>query len=87
MNKPMSPVPKESPLMLAWETYKQSEDYANSKRWAMRIAPMVQAGDPDAEAKRDFDLMPREQREQHVEGALWASFMAGFAALEKTNNA
>lgn len=30
----MQPVPKDHPLMLAWITHKQTEEYANSKRWA-----------------------------------------------------
>lgn len=71
-------VPAESPLMQAWTAYKQTEDYANGKAWALHIAPIVHAGDPEGEAKRRFDLMPLEQRERHVEGALWAAFMAGF---------
>lgn len=31
-----SPVPKDHPLMVAWEAYKATEDYANTKRWAGR---------------------------------------------------
>lgn len=30
----MSPVPKDHPLMIAWEAYKATEDYANSRTWA-----------------------------------------------------
>jgi len=30
----MAPVPKNSPLMTAWEAYKGTEDYANTRRWA-----------------------------------------------------
>jgi len=78
MNQPQAALPKDHPLMQAWEKYKASEDFKNSLGWAMQIAPMVQAGDPDGEAKRRFELMPREQREQHVIGSLWAAFSAGF---------
>ena len=80
MNQPSAPLPKEHPLMQSWEAYKQTEDFANSKGWAMQIAPIVQHGDPDGEAKRRFDMMPREQRESHVDGALWAAFAAGYDA-------
>ncbi len=30
----MSPVPKDHPLMLAWEAHKKTEEYANSRNWA-----------------------------------------------------
>lgn len=29
-----APVPKDHPLMIAWEAYKSSDDYRNTKRWA-----------------------------------------------------
>lgn len=29
-----SPLPKDHPLLNAWERFKQTEDYANSKKWA-----------------------------------------------------
>lgn len=28
-------VPSDHPLMKAWEAYKQTEDFANSRKWAM----------------------------------------------------
>lgn len=34
MSETMAPVPKDDPLMRAWEAHKQTEDYANSKKWA-----------------------------------------------------
>jgi hypothetical protein len=82
MSDAASPVPADHPLMLAWNAYKETEEFKNSKKWALTIAPMIQAGDPDAERKR-FSLMPIEQRETHVDGSLWAAFMAGFAAAEE----
>lgn len=30
----MTPVPKDHPLMLAWEAYKATDEYANTKKWA-----------------------------------------------------
>ena len=30
----MSPIPADHPLMKSWETYKQTEDYRNSFKWA-----------------------------------------------------
>lgn len=32
----MMQAPKDSPLMVAWEAHKRSEEYANSKRWAAK---------------------------------------------------
>lgn len=34
----MTPVSKDHPLMRAWEAYKQTEDYANTRRWAAHEA-------------------------------------------------
>jgi hypothetical protein len=78
----MTPISDDHPLKQAWDAYKATDDYANSKNWAMQISPLVQASDPDAEAKRRFDIMPREQRERHVEGSLWAAFMEGYRSAE-----
>lgn len=75
-----TPVPDNDPLMIAWEAYKRTEEFANSKRWAMRIAPFVQASDPELDAKREQELMPRDQRSDLVDGALWAAFCAGRAS-------
>ena len=30
----MTPEPKDSPLMKAWEAYKVTDDYANTRKWA-----------------------------------------------------
>lgn len=74
-----TPVLKDSPLNIAWESYRATEDFANSKHWALEIAPMIQGGSRDAKRQR-YSLMPIVQRERHVEGSLWAAFMAGFNA-------
>lgn len=54
MSQDMTPVPKDHPLSVAWEKYKATDDFANTKKWA--IHP------------------------EHVDGSLWAAFMAGFQA-------
>lgn len=82
MSNVSTAVPEDHPLMVAWKVYKETAEFKNSKKWALTIAPMIQAGDPDAERKR-FSLMPIEQREVYVEGSLWAAFMAGFSAHEE----
>jgi hypothetical protein len=81
MTEAYSPVDKSDPRSMAWEAYKATENYRNSKHWALAVQPMIQVGDPDADRRR-YSLMPIEQREQHVEGSLWAAFIAGFAAAK-----
>lgn len=56
-NQPMTEVLKGSPVFVAWEAYKVTPEYENTKKWA---------GD-----------------ERHVEGSLWAAFIAGFGAHQK----
>ncbi len=75
-----TPIQSDHPLKKAWDAYKATEDYANSKGWALQTSPMIQVGDPDAERKRRYELMPFDQRERHVEGSLWSAFVAGFSA-------
>lgn len=31
----MAPVPEDHPLMVAWNAYKATDDYANSRKWAI----------------------------------------------------
>jgi hypothetical protein len=79
MSDAQTPCPADHPMMLAWEAYKETEAFKNSKHWAMTVAPMIQVGDPDAERKR-YELMPAEQRSRHVDGSLWAAFVQGWTA-------
>ena len=52
MSGPMSPCPENHPLMIAWKAYQETDDFKNTRRWA---------------------VIP-----EHVQGSLWAAFMAGF---------
>jgi hypothetical protein len=69
-------------MMVAWEAYKATDEFQSSKRWALTIAPMLQAGSPDFELKRSCDVMPFEQRSNHVDGSLWAAFVEGWNAAK-----
>lgn len=72
-------LPKDDPMLVAFERYKATSEYANSKHWALRVAPMFQAGEGrDATC----DLMPLEQRARHVDGSLWAAFVEGWNAAK-----
>lgn len=52
MSNAMTALPKDHPLIRAWEAYKATDEYANTRKWAAH--------------------------DEHVDGSLWASFMAGF---------
>lgn len=70
-------MPMSDPMQQAWEQYRSSESYANSKHWALRVAPMFLAGEG---REATHDLMPLEQRERHVDGSMWAAFVEGWNA-------
>lgn len=76
-----TPCPKDSPLMIAWEAYKSTDNYANTRFWATRYIP---EDDPAAiERIRATGANPatKANKEQYVEGSLWAAFMAGYLAV------
>ena len=81
MSDAMSKLPLDDPMRAAWESYKASAEYANSRHWALRVAPMFQVGE-NREAV--CDLMPLEQRARNVDGSMWAAFCAGYDAAKKT---
>ena len=72
-------VPLSDPMRQAFEKYKATSEYANSKHWALRVAPMFQVGEDRGAA---CDLMPLEQRSRHVDGSLWAAFVEGWNAAK-----
>lgn len=49
-----TPFPADHPMLVAWNAYKLSEDFQNTRKWALH--------------------------EEHVDGSLWAAFIAGYAA-------
>jgi len=51
----------DEPVMVAWETYKKTDDFANTKKWASAIDWIKD--NPD-----------------HIDGQLWAAFVAGWQA-------
>lgn len=72
----MTKIPDDDPLMVAWKKYQESADFQNSKHWALRLTPPIEAGG----RRQQEDIMPHEHRERHVEGSLWAAFMAGWTS-------
>ena len=42
MDQAMAQVPADDPLMIAWNTYKTTEEFANTKKWAMEAEVRVE---------------------------------------------
>jgi hypothetical protein len=68
-------------MRAAWEKYKAMPEYEISRRWALRTAPMFQAGESPGD--KVCELLPLEQRKLYADGALWAAFVAGWEAALK----
>lgn len=79
-NQPASPLPPDDPVMIAWSAYKATRAFKEGRDWALQIAPSVQAGSPDADQRRRFEIMPLEERDRHLQWALFGAFMAGYTA-------
>lgn len=79
MSTAMAELPLSDPMRAAWEKYKATADYANSKHWALRVAPMFQVGEERAAV---CEMMPLEQRSRNVDGSMWAAFVAGYEAAK-----
>jgi len=77
MSGAMAPCPPDHPLMIAWEKYKASEDYANSYKWATAAIEYVVLPEPTDPSANRFT---EDHYRRFVEGSLWAAFMAGFNA-------
>lgn len=61
---------KDDPLMVAWNAYKETTDFDNAKRWAQCV---------NISNTRDDTASLRVQH-PHLEGSLWAMFVAGWNA-------
>ena len=79
MSSASAEVPMSDSMRQAFENYKETSEYANSKHWALRVAPMFEVGEDRAAV---CDLMPMEQRSRHVDGSLWAAFVEGWNAAK-----
>jgi hypothetical protein len=76
-----APCPKDSPLMIAWEAYKSTDDYANSRSWATRFIPEDDPEEIECIRAHGANPVTKANKEQYVEGSLWAAFMAGYLAV------
>jgi len=73
----MTPCKPDDPLMIAWKAYQETEDYANSYKWATAAIEHVVLPEPtDPMANR----WTEDHYRQFVQGSMWAAFMAGFRA-------
>lgn len=64
----MTPVPKNHPLMIAWEAHKATPEYENSLKWAMTLS------------LEDRGSGVQAIMHPHTEGSMWACFLAGWQA-------
>lgn len=62
----------DEPLMIAWKAFQATEEFANAKRWAQQLQVTVAYG-PEVQVQHP-----------HLEGSLWAMFMNGFLAGQRT---
>lgn len=69
----MTPVSSDDPLKIAWDAYCKTDEAKNSKRWAQKL-------DIEQDTSGAATLTHR-----HLDGLLWAAFMAGFAAGKALN--
>lgn len=69
-----TPADPNSKLMLAWEAFKKSEEYANSKRWAECVSTGIDHLDNTSEPRKITIAVAHP----HTEGSLWALFMHGY---------
>lgn len=51
-----TPLPADHPIKVAWDKFRATDGYANTRRWAAH--------------------------EKHVDGSLWAAFIAGYEAAQ-----
>lgn len=84
MNEAMSPAPKDSAIMRAWEAYKATEDYKNSHHWATKYIPDDDPAELERIRESGANPWTKELKIQAVEGSLWAMFMHGW--LKRATN-
>lgn len=69
----MQRLPDDDPIMIAWEAYRKTDEAKNSRKWAQKI-------DIEQDTGGVASLTHR-----HLDGALWAVFLAGYTACKSTN--
>lgn len=67
----MMSLPDDHPMMIAWEKYRATPEAANSDKWARTL---------DVSEPMQGQIIVGHP---HVDGALWASFVAGYEAASK----
>lgn len=62
----MQKLPDDSPIMIAWEKYRKTDDYRNSLKWALG---------------GDETIPGDDQRRRWAEGSLWSAFLEGWVRM------
>lgn len=75
-----APCPPDSELMIAWEAYKATAEYANSYSWATRHIPEDDPEEIERVRRDGLNPWTHQMKLQAAEGSLWAMFSAGWTA-------
>lgn len=72
-----SPVPQDHPLMIAWNEFKKTTEYANAVRWSQELGAItINPGPHGTRLTADHP---------YLDGSLWGVFEAGFGAQIRTS--
>ncbi len=66
MSDTQTEVPADDPMRAAWERYKETDEYKNSRKWATELV------------RTNRDSVTFQAR--HVDGSMWAAFVEGWKA-------
>lgn len=72
--------PPDSDLMKAWTKYEDTEDFKTSLYWATTETVMRPERAEELKIDPTANQATPEHRKNYAKGAMWAAFMAGFAA-------
>jgi len=65
----MQKLPDDDPIIVAWKAYCQTDEAKNSRRWAQRL-----------NFEQDTSGDTAQLTHPHLDGSLWAVFLAGYRA-------
>jgi len=71
MDKVEAALPDTDPMLIAWKAWQKSEDYDNARRWAETF--IIESN--------GHKLGAMSAKHPHLEGSMWAAFVAGWSSL------
>lgn len=70
-------LPKDHPLMKAWDAYQETDGFKNSLYWATTATIMTKERAQELGVPPEQNQASGVQREQYAKGSMWAAFVAG----------